>query len=289
MEIIQSVLNGLLLGGLYAVIGIGMSLIFGVMGLTNLAHGDLIIVGAFVCMTLTAQLVGSVWAAIVITVVIMAAIGFFIQGFLINRVLDKGAEPALLTTFGVSICLSNTLLLFFGADARSISSSFATANAFSTNLFSVSSVYLLDFFIAICVIAVLHCILQYTYFGRSVRAASDNIHAAELMGVDTKKVFSYAMALAMVSAAIAGLLVGMTFIFYPSTGTQYLIIAFGVVVIGGMGSLLGTLLGGIILGLAQLLGAYFWGSGYQLLAGYLVLLLILTVKPEGLLSIASRK
>lgn len=289
MEIIQSVLNGILLGGLYAVIGIGMSLIFGIMGLTNLAHGDLIIVGAFICMTLIAQLAGSVWAALVMTVVIMAAIGFFIQGFLINRVLDKGSEPALLTTFGVSICLSNALLLFFGADARSITSSFATANVFSTKLFSVSSVYLLDFVVAICVITALHCVLKYTYFGRSVRAASDDIHAAELMGVDTKKVFSYAMALAMASAAIAGLLVGMTFVFYPSTGTQYLIIAFGVVVIGGMGSLIGTLLGGVILGLAQLLGAYFFGSGYQLLVGYLVLLIILTVKPEGLLSTASRK
>lgn len=289
MEIIQSVLNGLLLGGLYAVIGIGMSLIFGIMGLTNLAHGDLIIVGAFICMTLAAQFVGNIWAALLITIVIMSVIGYFIQEYLINRVLDKGSEPALLTTFGVSICLSNALLLFFGADARSITSSIATATVFSTPAFSVSAVYLLDFAVALCVIILLHGILNYTYFGRAVRAASDDIHAAELMGVNTKKVFSLTMGLAMTSAAIAGLLVGMTFIFYPSTGTQYLIIAFGVVVIGGMGSLIGTLLGGIILGLAQLLGAYFFGSGYQLLAGYLVLLMILTVRPEGLLSTAVRK
>lgn len=289
MEIIQSVLNGLLLGGLYAVIGIGMSLIFGIMGLTNLAHGDLIIVGAFICMTLAAQFVGNIWAALLITIVIMSVIGYFIQEYLINRVLDNGSEPALLTTFGVSICLSNALLLFFGADARSITSSIATATVFSTPAFSVSAVYLLDFAVALCVIILLHSILNYTYFGRAVRAASDDIHAAELMGVNTKKVFSLTMGLAMTSAAIAGLLVGMTFIFYPSTGTQYLIIAFGVVVIGGMGSLIGTLLGGIILGLAQLLGAYFFGSGYQLLAGYLVLLMILTVRPEGLLSTAVRK
>lgn len=289
MEIIQSVLNGILLGGLYAIIGIGMSLIFGIMGLTNLAHGDLIIVGAFLCMVMITQFVGSIWVALLITVIAMMLFGFLLQNYLINKVLDKGSEPALLTTFGVSICLGNGLLLFFGADARSISSSIGASNLIANEFFSIPAIYLLDFIVAIIVICTLHCLLQYTYFGRAIRATANDINAAELMGVNTKKIFSCTMCLAMVSATIAGLLVGMTFIFYPSTGTQYLIIAFGVVVIGGMGSLPGTLFGGIILGLAQLLGAYFFGSGYQLLAGYVVLLILLTVKPEGLLSVAARK
>ena len=289
MDIIQSLLNGILLGGLYAVIGIGMSLVFGIMGLTNLAHGDLIIVGTFLCMTLAAKFFGSLWAALFVTTGIMMLIGFAMQHFLINRVLDKGAEPALLATFGVSICLANVLLLFFGADARTIHSSFASANIIQTEVFSVSAVYLLDFAAALIVIAALHALLKYTAFGRAIRATSDNVEAAELMGVNTRRMYSYTVCLAMVSTAIAGLLVGMTFVFYPSTGTQYLIIAFAVVVIGGMGSLIGTLVGGIILGLAQLLGAYFFGSGYQLLTGYLVLLVILTLKPEGLLSAAARK
>lgn len=289
MEIIQSALNGILLGGLYAVIGIGMSLIFGIMGLTNLAHGDFIIVGTFICMILAAELVGSLWLALAITILVMTVMGFVIQNFLINKVLDKGPEPALLTTFGISICLSNALLLFFGADARSINISFATTNIVATELITVPAVYTVDFIVAICVIVTLHYVLNHTYLGRAIRATADDSRAAELMGVDTKKVFSYTMGLAMISAAIAGLLVGTTFVFYPSTGTQYLIIAFGVVVIGGMGSLIGTLAGGIILGLAQLLGAFFFGSGYQLLSGYLVLLIILTVKPEGLLAAKTRK
>lgn len=289
MDIIQSILNGILLGGLYAIIGIGMSLVFGIMGLTNLAHGDLIIVGAFLSMTFATQFFGSLWISLLITIVIMMMIGFVMQHFLINKVLDKGAEPALLATFGVSICLSNALLLVFGADARSISSSFASANIITTKIFSLSAVYVLDFIVAIAVIVALHYMLKYTYFGRSIRATSDDASAAELMGVNTKRIYSYTMCLAMVSATIAGLLVGMTFVFYPSTGTQYLIIAFGVVVIGGMGSLMGTLVGGMILGLAQLLGAYFFGTGYQLLVGYLVLLILLTIKPEGLLSTATRK
>lgn len=289
MEIFQSVLNGVLLGGLYAVIGIGMSLIFGIMGLTNLAHGDLIITGTFICMAIASQFVGNLWLALLIAVVLMVILGFFIQHFMVNRLLDKGAEPALLCTFGISICLANALLLLFGADARSIHSSIMSVNIVKTELFSVSAVYLLDFVVACIVIIALHCLLKYTFFGRAIRATSDEIGAAELVGVDTKKIYSYTMSLAMVTAAIAGLLVGMTFIFYPSTGTQYLIIAFGVVVIGGMGSLAGTLIGGIILGLAQLLGAHFFGAGYQLLAGYLVLLIILTIKPEGLLTSATRK
>ncbi|MBP2646186.1 MAG: livH 3 [Firmicutes bacterium] len=289
MEIVQSIINGILLGGLYSVIGIGMSLVFGIMGLTNLAHGDLVIVSTFLCMIIASQVTGSILLALLITIVLMAIIGFLLQNFLINRVLDKGSEPPLLVTFGVSIFLANVLLLLFGADARTIQSPITSSNIISTEMFSISAVYFVNFLVAVLVIGALHYLLQYTYFGRSIRATSNDVTAAELMGVNTKKIYTYTMCLAMVSAAIAGLLVGMTFVFYPSTGTQYLIIAFGVVVIGGMGSLLGTLVGGIILGLAQLLGAYFFGAGYQLLAGYIVLLIILTIKPEGLLSTAARK
>ncbi|MCL6479474.1 MAG: branched-chain amino acid ABC transporter permease [Peptococcaceae bacterium] len=288
-EITQSVLNGILLGGLYAVIGIGMSLVFGIMGLTNLAHGDLMILGTFFCMVLAAQFTGSMLLALLLTTVIMTAIGFLLQNFLVNRVIGKGPEPSLLVTFGVSVFLQNLLLLWFGADAQSIKSQWATKNIITTDLFSVSAVYLLNFLVGIAVILALHYLMQHTYFGRSIRATSDDVIAAELMGVNTKRIYAYTMCIAMITAAIAGLLVGMTFVFYPTTGTPYLIIAFGVVVIGGMGSLIGTLMGGMVLGLAQLLGSYFFGSGYQLFIGYLVLLLLLTFKPEGLLSAATRK
>lgn len=289
MEILQSLINGLFLGGLYAVIAIGMSLVFGIMGLTNLAHGDLIIVGTFLTMSLAAKFAGNLWLALLITIFVMMALAFLLQNFLINKVIDKGSEPPLLVTFGVSIFLSNVLLLIFGADARSIPNPLSSTNIVKTEYFSVSAVYLLDFVIAVAVILVLNYIMKHTYFGRAIRATSDDAIAAELMGVDSKRMYSYTMCLAIIVASIAGLLVGMTYVFYPSTGTQYLIIAFGVVVIGGMGSLIGTLVGGIILGLAQLMGAYFFGSGYQLLTGYLVLLAILTIKPEGLLTKMARK
>lgn len=289
MDIIQSLINGVLLGGLYAAVAIGMTLVFGIMGLTNLAHGDLIIVATYLCMVFAAKFSGNVFIALLLTIGVMIVIGFLLQNFLINKVLDKGPEPPLLVTFGTSIILSNLLLLVFGADAKSIPNTLVATNIVSTKFASISAVYLIDFVVAVAMIGVLHYIMKNTYFGRSIRSTSDDVIAAELMGVNTKRIYSYTMCLATIVAAIAGLLVGMTYIYYPSTGTEYLIFAFGVVVIGGMGNLIGTLVGGIILGLAQLLGAYFFGTGYQLLAGYLVLLAILTIKPEGLLTKTARK
>ncbi|MGB9904761.1 MAG: branched-chain amino acid ABC transporter permease [Desulfotomaculales bacterium] len=288
MEIIQSLLNGFLLGGLYAALGIGMSLVFGIMGLTNLAHGDLVILATYLCMALSVHFAGNLWVALLITICFMVGIGFLMQNFLVNKVLDKGAEPPLLITFGVSILLSNVLLLIFGADARAIPNSLKAINLVNTKYFSVSAVYLLDFFAAILIVLALQYIMQHTYLGRSIRATSDDVNAAELMGVNTKRTYVYTMCMAMVISAVVGLLIGMTYVFYPTSGPQYLIIAFGVVVIGGMGSLVGTLVGGIILGLAQLTGSYFFGPGYQMLAGYIVLLIILAIKPEGLLGKALR-
>lgn len=289
MELIQSVVSGVLLGGLYALIGLGMSLIFGIMRLTNLAHGDMMIMGTFICMVLISAMSGNILLALLVTIVIMAVFGFLIQNGLVNRVIDKGSGPSLLVTFGVSIIVQNVLLVIFGADPRSIPNSFATSNLISTEWLTISSIYFLNFVVAVVVIVVLSIVMKKTYFGMAIRASSDNARAAELMGVNTKRMYAITFGLAMATAAIAGLLVGMTFVFYPSTGTDYLIIAFGVVVIGGLGSLMGTLVGGIILGLAQILGGFFFGTGWQLVSAYVVLLVLLAIKPTGLLSKAVRK
>ena len=286
---LQCLIQGVLLGGLYAIIGIGMSMVFGIMGLTNLAHGDLMILGTYITMLLTTTSGLPLFLSVIISVVIMAIIGFVVQNCLVNRVLDKGSEPALLVTFGVSIFLSNLILKLFSADYKSIPNSLASTNVLSTKVLSISGIYLFSFIVGLVVIAVLSYIMQKTNFGRSIRATSNDTMAAELMGVNTKRAYSYAMIIAMVTAAIAGALVGYTFTFNPASGTSYLIIAFGVVVIGGMGSLIGTLLGGVVLGVAQLLGGYFFGSGVQMLIAYIVLLVILAVRPNGLLVSGARK
>ncbi|MDL2237713.1 branched-chain amino acid ABC transporter permease [Christensenellaceae bacterium OttesenSCG-928-K19] len=289
MDIIQAIVSGVLLGGLYALIGLGMSLIFGIMKLTNLAHGDLMICGTYICMVLAANFTGNIFLALLITIGVMVLLGFIIQNGLVNRVIDKGSGPSLLVTFGISIIIQNLLLQVFGADAQAVPNTFSSSNVISTQYLTISSIYLLNFIVAVGVIVFLSIIMKKTYFGMAIRASSDDATAAELMGVNTKRMYALTFALAMATAAVAGLLVGMTFVFYPSTGTNYLIIAFGVVVIGGLGSLMGTLVGGIILGLAQLLGGYFFGTGWQLVVAYIVLLVILALRPQGLLSKAVRK
>ncbi|MDR1572050.1 MAG: branched-chain amino acid ABC transporter permease [Clostridiales Family XIII bacterium] len=286
---VQTVVSGMLVGGLYAAIGVGLSLVFGIMGLTNIAHGSLMILASFFVMFFSRQVTGGVVTALLLTLAIMALIGALTQGLLINRVLDKGPESALLVTFGLAIIAQNVLQLVFGADYKSISSPFASVNVIDTRWVIVSGEYMVNFLVSVAMLLALHLMIRKTRLGRSIRAAASNVVAAELMGVDTKRAYIYAMCLAMLTGSMGGLLVGQTFGFYSYSGMSYLIIAFGVVVIGGMGSILGTLIGGFILGLAQLLGAYFFGPGVQVLVGYLALLVILALRPRGLLSNMTRK
>lgn len=286
---IQCIINGILLGGLYAIIGIGMSLVFGIMGLTNLAHGDLMILATYLTMVITRSFGCPLLLSVIIAAVVMAVVGFVVQNFLVNKVLDKGSEPALLVMFGVSIFLSNLLLKIFGADNQSINNSFSGKNIFSSDLVSIPSMYTFSFVVAVLLIVGLTFLMQKTNFGRSIRATSDDTMAAELMGVNTKLAYTAAMVIAMVVATIAGTLVGSSFVFYPSSGTQYLIIAFGVVVIGGMGSLVGTLVGGIVLGLAQLVGGYIFGTNFQMAIAYIVLLIILAIRPNGLFAASAKR
>lgn len=286
---LQCIITGILLGGLYSMIGIGMSLVFGIMKLTNLAHGDLMILGTYITFVMTVQAGLPLIGATVISVIVMCVLGFVIQNFLVNKVMDKGDAPALLVTFGVSIFLANLMLKIFGADNRSIPNTLASKNVITTDVLSISASYLTSFIIAVVIIVALSVVMQKTNFGRSIRATSDDAMAAELMGVNTRLAYAAAMVICMGITAIAGTLVGSTFVFYPSSGTQYLILAFGVVVIGGMGSLIGTLAGGIVLGLAQLLGGHFFGSGVQMLVAYIVLLVILALRPNGLFAAGPRK
>jgi branched-chain amino acid transport system permease protein len=293
----QSIVTGILLGGLYAVIGIGMSLVFGIMKLTNIAHGDLMIFSSYFTMYFTMEVVGAVipslFIAIIlsllITIIIMMVVSWLIQTFLVNKVIDKGSEPALLVMFGVSVVIRNALQLIYGANNKTIPSTLSIKNVVSSANFSISGQYLFNFLVGLAVIIALTLIIKKTYFGMSIRATSSNRTGAELLGINTKRIFTYTLCLAVLTASIAGLLVGQTFVFYPSSGPSYLIIAFGVVVIGGMGSLGGTLVGGLILGLAQLLGAYFFGTGWQTITGYVLMLVILTIRPRGIFAKAVRR
>ena len=281
-DLIQPVLNGILLGGLYAVIAIGMSTMFGIVKLVNLAHGDMMILSSYLSLVLLSWLGINPFLTLLFVIPVMFILGFLIQGFLLNRVLGSEMEPPLLVAFGLSIILQNLLLLVFTPDARSLMTELSIKTISLSESLNLPVLYLVDFLIGCAVILALYLFFRNTYMGRAIRAASDDEVGARLMGINTRNIYAYAMGIAMVTAAVAGVLVGMTFPFYPHTGPQYLIIAFGVVIIGGLGSMKGCLVGGIILAEAQLLGAHFIGPGYQLLSGYLVLLIVLGLRPQGI-------
>jgi len=276
------IMNGLLLGGLYGIVGIGMSMIFGIVRVVNLAHGDLVILASYLSFVTLSIFNISPLLTLILVIPAMFLIGFIIQYYLVNRVLGQGMNPPLLVAFGLSIILQNLLLLFFTPDARALLTSISIATLPIGSFINIPVVYLVDFIGSLLTIFLLSRFFNKTYLGKAIRAASDDEGAAQLMGINTKRIYAWAMAIAGGTAAIAGVLVGMTFTFYPHTGPDYLIIAFGVVIVGGLGSLIGTFLGGLILGLAQILGAHFLGPGFQLLSGYIILLIVLAFKPTGL-------
>ncbi len=279
MVAIQYLINGILLGGIYALLGVGMTMMFGIVKLTNLAHGEFIIMGAFGSTLLAKALGIDPILTLIITVPLMFLIGVVLQSALINRVMLQGSEPALLVTFGVSIILQDAMLLLFTADARRANVAYNTSTI-KLGSINISVLSLILFVICLITIGGLTLFLRKTYLGRSIRATSDDIEAASLMGVSVKRTYAIALGIAMATAAIAGLAVGMQWTFYPSSGGNYLLIAFGVVVIGGMGSIPGTLVAGLVFGLAQVLG----GANYGMLISYIVLIIMLAVRPQGLFS-----
>ena len=277
MGFAQLLINGLLLGGVYALLGLGLTMIFGIVGLTNLAHGEFVILGAYGS-TLLAQALGvDPVVTLVVTVPCMFMLGAAIQLLLINRAMSRSSESALLVTFGISIILQDGMLLLFSADARHAPSSYATATLRLGSL-DLSVLNLVLFLISLICVVLLTLFLERTYTGKAIRAVSDDRDAARLSGVNVPRVYAIAMGVAMAMAAVAGLCVSMRWTFYPSSGGQYLLTAFIVVVIGGMGSIPRTLLAGIAFGLTQVVG----GANYGLLISYVMLLLVLALRPKGL-------
>lgn len=278
---INAIVQGVLLGGLYAMFAAGLSLIFGVMRLVNIAHGDLIILAAFLGLVVTTTLGLHPLSSLLIVVPVMAVIGYFLQRLALNNTLSEDILPPLLVTFGLSVILQNSLLEVFSADPQKLSSGELEVASVTISGISVGVLPLLMFGTAVAIIAVLQFVFYKTALGRAFRAVSDNADVAQLMGLNKRHIFGLAMALALAVTAIAGIFLGMRTSFDPSIGGGRLIFGFEAVIIGGLGNLWGTLIGGIILGVAQNVGAQI-NPGYQLLAGHIAFLVILAIKPRGL-------
>ena len=279
---VDTVLQGVLLGGLYALFAAGLSLIFGVMRVVNLAHGDMIVLAAFLIFAIAQALGVGLGVALLIAIPAMFAIGYGLQFFLLNRVVGKDILPPLLVTFGLSIFTQNGLLAVFSADSRRLSAGgLESASIALAPGLAIGVVPLMTLAAAIVVIVGLNQLFYRTAMGRAFRAVSDDPAIAQLMGVDNKRVFATAMGLALAVGAVAAVFLGVRANFDPSIGPARLIFAFEAVIIGGLGSLWGTLAGGVLLGLAQTIGAEI-NPEWQLLSGHLVFLAVLVVRPRGL-------
>jgi branched-chain amino acid transport system permease protein len=281
---VNVVVQGLLLGGLYALFATGLSLMFGVMRLVNLAHGDLSIVAAFIALAVVdAVPVNPLWTLAVV-VPLLFGVGYLLQRGLLNFTL-RGADPLppVLVTFGLSIILQNLLLEVFSADSQGLDAGrVENAGIRLGDGLAVGWFPLLTLVIGVGVLVGLQLVLSRTRLGRSFRATSDDPEAASLVGLNHRHVYAMATAIALATVAVAGVFLGVRTTFTPSSGPTRLIFAFEAVIIGGLGSIWGTLAGGLVLGVAQTLGSQL-SPGWGVLAGHLVFLAVLAFRPSGLL------
>jgi branched-chain amino acid transport system permease protein len=280
--VLDTLLQGILLGGLYALFAAGLSLIFGIMRLVNLAHGDLIVLAAFLLFFIANALGLNIFVTLVFVAPLMFAIGYVLQSQIFNRMVRGDGLSPLLVSFGLSIVLQNGMLELFSADSRRLQA--GDLEAASVQLpggLALGVMPLLTFAAALATIIALNQLFYRTKLGRAFRATSDDMDIAQLMGIDNRRIFAIAMGLALVVVSIAALFLGLRANFDPTAGPARLLYAFEAVIIGGLGSLWGTLAGGIVVGLAQTIGARI-NPEWQILAGHVVFLAILIARPRGL-------
>ncbi|MEM9127438.1 MAG: branched-chain amino acid ABC transporter permease [Pseudomonadota bacterium] len=278
---IDTIVQGILLGGLYALFAAGLSLVFGIMRLVNLAHGDLIVFAAYLILLLVSLLGLSPFLAALVAAPVMFGLGWALQRHVLNRVLGPDILPPLLVTFGLSVVLQNALLEGFSADSQRLPAGEITTASVQMAGLNLGVLPLLTFASAILVIVALNQLFYRTELGRAFRATSDDAVTAGLMGIRPERIFATATAIAMLVVTLAALYLGMRANFDPNIGPARLIYAFEAVIIGGLGSLWGTLIGGIIIGVAQTVGAAI-NPEWQILAGHLAFLIVLLIKPRGL-------
>jgi len=285
MDWVNAVVQGILLGGFYALLACGLSLMFGVMRIINLAHGDIAVVGAYLIWVVVDHTSISPFAAAVIVLPIMLVLGYALHLLLLERSRRAGTLIPLLTTFGLAVIIQNVLLQVFSPDVQSVGGAagdITTASWQVNDQLSIPVVGIVILLVAIGVLGGLQLFLTRTSPGREMRATAEDSDTAELVGINSRAVYARATALAVATAALAGLFLGIRTSFEPTSGSMQLIFAFEAVVIGGFGSLWGTLIGGIVLGVAQTVGAQI-NPQYSMLAGHLVFLAVLASPRGGIL------
>jgi len=283
MTILNAVVQGIFLGGFYAVLACGLSIMFGVMRIINLAHGDIAVLGAYVVFVIVQSTGMSPFVAFIVALPVMIVLGYALQLTILERSLKSGILTPLLATFGLSIVIQNLLLIRFSPDVRSLGGDAGGVTTSSWQVasgLSVSALGIVILVVAVVVFGALHLFLSRTRAGWMMRATAEDAEAAELVGINSRGVYARATALAVAIAALGGLFLAIRSVFDPLSGPTQLIFAFEAVVIGGMGRLWGTLLGGLALGVAQTVGAQI-NPEYSVLTGHLLFLAVLIVRYGG--------
>ncbi|MGC8555889.1 MAG: branched-chain amino acid ABC transporter permease [Conexivisphaera sp.] len=274
--------QGLLLGGLYALIGYGFSISLGIIREINVAHGDLAVLAAYMSLVVLEAWRTFPLMSLVVVVPAMFALGWLLQRALLNRALMGGPSHVVVITFALGIFLENLLLILFSYNDRTLATGYLL-QGISLGQVRVPLVMVVDFAASLIVLAALQLILKFTALGKAMRAVPANEEAARLVGIRPTEIYAVAMGLAMAVNAVAGVLLGSTFIFYPSAGPDYMLIAFGAVILGGLGSIVGTLLGGLVMGEVFVVSGYAFGATYQTMVTLIVIFAIMILSPRGIM------
>ncbi|MCL6477876.1 MAG: branched-chain amino acid ABC transporter permease [Peptococcaceae bacterium] len=275
------ILRGLLLGGLYALIASGLSLIFGVMKLINVAHGDLVVLSSYFAFAVMTVMGVDPFLSLIITIPLWFIMGFALQKYVMSRAFQISTVAPLIIAFGISLIVQNTVQIIWSPMSRGLTTFYTFGNIKLAGV-TLPVTYVVNFFAALVVLLALQEFMKRTYVGKAITAASQDRRGAQLVGINTNRVYAYAFGISLISASIAGVLLGLTFPFTPTLGVSFLIIAFGVIIIGGLGSIAGTFIGGMILGVAQTVSGYYLGATAQMLFAYLIVLIVLIIRPQGI-------
>lgn len=279
---VDVIVNGVLIGGIYALVALGLSLVFGILRMINLAHGELVIAGAYLVIFFTTQMDLPALAAVPLAVAAAAALGYLLQQGLLSGFVGREGGAVIVTTFGLSILARGIFTEAAGTGPKSV---VGTLGSSGTSLLGtdVRTINIVGFALSVAVFLAAYFVLQRTRVGWSVRAAAADPHTASLMGMNVRQVYALTFAVAAALAALGGVIIGVAYSVTPTSGLQYLLIAMAVVVVGGVGSIGGTFLGGILLGLLQAEGVYIFGGQYRDLVVYVAFLAILALRPQGLM------
>ena len=281
LTLLQAVVSGLLVGALFALAALGLSLVVGVVRIVNLMHGEVVLLGAYAAYGLVQATGLNPLLVAPLAAFAVALLGWPIERYVLQPVVRYGEEAPLLTTFALSVIIQNLLVFLLSADTRSIDSGFGTQRLQLGGV-SVPLMYLVGFAIALVVCAAVHWLIAHTGFGRRIRASAENPLDAAVVGVPVRRLYALTFMLAAGVSGLGGALLAMVFAFTPSSGVEYLLTGFTVVVLGGLGSVVGTLAGGLALGLVESLAAAFFGDGYRMFVGLVAFLVFLTLRPQGL-------